>query len=70
MIDYENEYRELIEVVNKINKDASYYMEYEARDLEGFAPCFDLMCCFYWVDTPQGHEYWSEIHQKVQELLK
>ena len=27
---------------------------------------YSLMGLFSWYDTPQGHEYWSDIHHQLQ----
>ncbi len=29
-----------------------------------------LNAAFTWINTPQGHEYWNNIHQEVKKLRK
>lgn len=62
-------YDELCTAVGKIDKAAEQYMRTDVKELESFAgdnynPHL-LMGAFVWEVTPQGHEYWSDIHHKL-----
>ena len=54
-------YNDLIVAVGRIDKDAGYYLMYDARLLDGFKEDPLLSCCFHWSDTSQGASYWSDI---------
>lgn len=59
------EYKELIERVRLIDPAAAEYLEGDARKLGDFQPHENLISVMFWGDTPQGHEYWSGINQKL-----
>jgi hypothetical protein len=59
------EYLTLISKVSQIDMKAAEYLRYEAGKLPSFNLVGDLLSCFFWDNTPQGHEYWEDIHFKV-----
>jgi len=59
------EYEQLVEKVRNISEEAAAYMEGPAKELEGFAADGELIACFVFGTTPQGHEFWWEIYKKT-----
>ena len=57
----EEKYQELIEKVKKISPFAADYLKEKAINLPEFEYDSELSGCFYWDDTPQGHDYWKII---------
>ena len=60
-------YEALTDRVAKIDKGAARYMRKHAPDLKDFVYDSELVCCFYWADTPQGHDFWENIYNKLKE---
>ena len=60
-------YEALTAKVSKINKGAARYMRKHAPDLKDFVYHGKLNCCFVWDDTPQGHAFWENIYDKLNE---
>jgi hypothetical protein len=58
-------YVDLCRRVAKIDKDAAQYLITSARELPIFVLSDDLSSCFLWIDTPQGHRYWSNLYKKL-----
>ena len=63
--DYRN-YINLAYRVSFIDVDAAKYMLMEAPKLLNFGYDADLIRCFTWNDTPQGHAFWSNINEALQ----
>jgi hypothetical protein len=63
---FPEEYLELVERVRVIDEDAADYMLDDARALKDFEPLCNLAYVFTWADSPQGHDYWSEISRKLR----
>jgi hypothetical protein len=55
----------LIEEVKKIDKEAALYLDNEARNIEGFNESMNLLECFDWGLSSQGHSFWSRIHDDL-----
>ena len=64
-VDFRN-YINLAYRVSYVNCSAAKYMLMEAPKLRDFSYDADLMCCFTWDETPQGHAFWSNIHKSIQ----
>ena len=60
-------YEALTDRVAKIDKGAARYMRTQAPALKDFVYDSDLICCFVWGDTPQGHDFWEDINDKLNE---
>lgn len=65
-------YLALCERVEKLDPEAAKYMREEAPKLPRFAylpedtePVADLSSAFEWGRTPQGHEYWKSIKDRL-----
>jgi len=52
--------------VSQINISAGHYLRTKAPELDRFVPTPDLGQCFLWSDTPQGHDYWSNINDILE----
>ena len=59
-------YRDLIEKVYAIDVEAGEYLRYEAAGCGDFRYNGLLANCFIWSDTPQGREYWRNIHNTLE----
>lgn len=61
-------YEALTAKVFKIDKSAARYMREQApKELRDFVYCGELNSSFIWGDTPQGHNFWENIYDKLQE---
>lgn len=61
------EYAALCDKVEKLDPAAARYMRDPATQLkEDFSYKGDLMACFIWGETPQGHAYWSQLQDRVR----
>ena len=60
------DYVDLIERVKKISPFAADYLKEKAINLPEFGYDSELAGCFYWGDTPQGHDYWRIIDKIVR----
>lgn len=59
-------YKALTDRVAKINKGAARYMRKHAPSkLKSFSYSGYLNGCFYWAETPQGHDFWEDINDKL-----
>jgi|TARA_Y100000034_G_C6908939_1_gene422728 hypothetical protein len=58
-------YDDLVGKVERINWAAAQYMKGDALKLETFAYSGKLMHVFNWTRTPQGHEFWLAIFDKL-----
>ena len=58
-------YEALMAKVAKIDKGAARYMRKHAPNLKDFVYDRELVCCFVWDDTPQGHDFWENIYDKL-----
>ena len=59
-------YEALTDRVAKIDKGAARYMRKHApHDLNCFCYYGELNGCFVWCDTPQGHDFWENIYDKL-----
>ena len=58
-------YLKLVARVLRIDKKAAEYLLKKAPNLE----CFDysdiVLGCFVWTASPQGYEYWRDIHNRL-----
>ena len=66
-------YVELVVKVRKIDPDAADYLE--SKELRktggcGFQYRGNLSSVMVWFATPQGHDYWENIAEKLWELNK
>lgn len=62
------DYKELTAKVSKIDKSAAKYMREQApKELRDFVYCGELNSSFIWGDTPQGHDFWENIYDKLNE---
>ena len=59
-------YMDLVQKVLKLDASAAEYMLGDARATEGFRYTGDLGHCFTWWRTPQGHEYWKALRDKLR----
>lgn len=63
----EVDYRDLIDRVRAIRPSAAEWLESEeARGMPDFVPDGDIWCIFTWEDSPQGHEFWSNIADALE----
>jgi hypothetical protein len=60
-------YLDLVDKVSAIDKDAAYYLRNGARNLRPFQMAGYLAGVMLWYDTPQGHDYWDNINNKLEE---
>lgn len=61
MSDY-SDYMELVKEVAEIDQEAAEYLRSpEVKRLPAFEFTGRLTVCFFWEDTPQGHNYWGRI---------
>jgi hypothetical protein len=60
-----DKYLELIMRVKKLDAEAAAYMKDHATKLEDFEYGGDLVGCFVFKKTPQGHDYWMDIRNKL-----
>ena len=61
-------YEALMAKVAKIDKGAARYMRKHAPNkLKSFTYDGYLSGCFYWAETPQGHDFWENINDKLYE---
>jgi len=60
-------YKTLTAKVAKINEGAARYMRKGAKELKSFSYDDKLDGCFVWDDTPQGHDFWEDIYDKLKE---
>ena len=59
-------YDRLVERVRAIDPKAARYMDTKARKLKSFSPTADtLAAAFVWSSTRQGHDYWSELDDRM-----
>lgn len=59
-------YEALTDRVAKIDKGAARYMRKHAPStLRSFTYNGYLAGCFVWSDTPQGHDFWEDINDKL-----
>jgi hypothetical protein len=65
MIDFEEEYQQLIGEVTKLDVRAALYLQEDAPLLQPFEQDGCLSRCFVWDATPQGHKYWGDIAGKI-----
>ena len=56
----------LLKKVDKIDLSAGRYMRTKARKLTSFIEAGQLIQCFIFDDTPQGYDYWLDIHMKLK----
>ena len=63
---------ELIKKVRKIDPAAADYLENDAPKLKTYAGSGEvsLRSIMTWKETKQGHWYWSEINNKIEEQEK
>ena len=61
-------YLSLVDKVTKIDPEAGRYLRNEVRDLgDDFSPRGgQLIGTMYWDETPQGHDFWSDIALKIK----
>ena len=59
-------HKSLVAKVRKVNREAANWLRDEAPKIKGFDPSTDdLNLSFVWSFSPQGHEYWNGIFQKI-----
>ena len=66
-------YEDLCKRVEKIDPEAAEYMRGEAKKLPDFSEYSNINDCFYWINTPQGFNYWWGIEEKLnggQDMLE
>ena len=70
----EQEYRDLIKRIAKIDRKAALWLMRKAPLLNkrgkfpsGFGPSSVLECVIVWGQTPQDHDYWSKIALQLGE---
>lgn len=62
LMELKPEHRDLaIENVEKLKKDSEKFLNNKYDSLY-----FTLMGAFAWINSKQGHEYWSEIYHKIK----
>jgi hypothetical protein len=67
---FTKEYKRLVNRVRAIDPAASCWMMNHAPKIKtpnDFEPHGRLYACFVWYFTPQGHEYWSHISERLGE---
>lgn len=60
-------YRDLTMRVEAIDAAAAHYMRHHGADHPSFCHSGNLSEVFVWKETPQGVDYWLDIHYKLQE---
>lgn len=55
----------LIVAVGRHSPSAALWILEHRRELGVFYTGGDLSCCFDWEATPQGYNYWNELHKQV-----
>ena len=60
------EYLKLVSEVMEIDAKAAKYLLNVAPQIDGFVSSGDLSLCFLWSNTPQGDDYWRDIHTIVE----
>lgn len=63
--DEEENFRNLVCAVEKIDPVAAEYLRVDARKLGNFSIGGKLNGIFTWEESPQGHEYWEKIHDAL-----
>lgn len=58
-------HKSLVAKVRKVNREAANWLRDEAPKMKSFSPTNRLSLAFVWADSPQGHEYWSYIFEKI-----
>lgn len=58
-------FKELCNAVEKIDKDAAEYLRGDAKNLRFFRESNRLNCCFGWLESPQGFDYWDNINKQI-----
>ena len=58
-------HKSLVAKVRKVNREAANWLRDEAPKMDSFYPSSRLLYAFVWRDSPQGHEYWSDVFEKV-----
>lgn len=65
----EKTYNELIYDVHKISVEAATFLQNKARDIRPFMwdtrSANKLASAFVWEMTPQGHDFWEDIEEKL-----
>lgn len=51
--------------VHKVSVEAATYIQNKAKNLRSFEDTPYLDTAFSWVETPQGLEYWDDIHEQI-----
>jgi len=62
-------YKDLLKAVVSVDFDASMSLphKYDAKAVEeASTPAEALLAAFKWRETPQGFNYWNEIHEKLR----
>ena len=68
MEDFPKEYQRLIKQVRQIDREAAEYLENEAPKRADFIRySYDLSECFSFRNAPQGHPYWWQIFDKLEQ---
>jgi hypothetical protein len=62
-----HDYADLIEQVRAVDNAAAVYMDFVAPFSSGFVPGGDLSNCYVFCETPQGHDYWWQIIERLLE---
>lgn len=58
-------HKSLVAKVRKVNREAANWLRDEAPKMDSFIPASRLSYAFEWDASPQGHEYWSYIFEKI-----
>jgi hypothetical protein len=58
--------KDLISKVREIDRDAADYLVKEVSKLKNFGG--GLSSVMLWQNTPQGHDYWAAIDNKLHEI--
>ena len=62
-------YRDLLKAVASVDFDAYMSLPYSCDVKaveEASTPAEALLAAFKWRETPQGFDYWNEIHEKLR----
>jgi hypothetical protein len=62
-----HDYADLIEQVRAVDDKAAIYLDFVAPFKRYFVPGGDLSACFVFCETPQGHDYWVQIADRLRE---
>lgn len=64
-------YNALCKAVGKIDKEAEKYLREDAKKLESFDSDNNdtLSGIFVWAETPQDHDYWSNINKQLKDEI-